>query len=258
MTVTVTPTVELSNIPARVRLNVSASAGETSTTINRLNADGTQTPVRTYDGNPLALSAGVGLIYDYEMPYGTAVSYTTLESPAAVSAQVTVAVGAPWLIHPGVPALSMPVTLRTGTLQETNYGTARGVFYPLGRSTPVVQTSGVRHSGSSSLVISTESDDELSALLALASDGGVLYFNPPSRSSHGIDASYISVADVKVSRWSTVASEWGRDVTMPFDVVDRPAGGSQAQRTYVDLLNYATYPALRSRYSSYTSLLSGP
>ncbi|NUR28511.1 MAG: hypothetical protein HOV83_22175, partial [Catenulispora sp.] len=81
MTVTVAPTVELSNVPPRVRLDVSASAGETSTTVVRNDPDNVQRPVRTSDGAPLTLSGGVGLLYDYEVPYATVVTYTTLESP---------------------------------------------------------------------------------------------------------------------------------------------------------------------------------
>jgi len=42
-------------------------------------------------------------------------------------------------------------------------------------------------------------------------------------------------------------------------VVDRPAGGTQAQRTYTDVLaTYATYSAVRTKYATYSALLAGP
>ena len=154
-TIAVVATVEASNVPPRVRLNVTdtGTPALASTTITRLNPDGTTTPVRTLDGNPLTLTTGTGLLYDYEMPYGAAVSYSSLETPAASSAQVTVNVSSVWLVHPGVPSLSRPITVskfgdRTSKVQ-------RGVFHPMGRATPVVVTDGVRGSAEYELTVVT-------------------------------------------------------------------------------------------------------
>jgi hypothetical protein len=74
----------------------------------------------------------------------------------------------------------------------------------------------------------------------------------------GFPPSYIAVGDVKLTRWSDTVIDANRDVTLPFTVVDRPIGGSQAQRTYADLLSFATYRDLNAAYASYTALLAGP
>src|SRR5438270_938447 len=115
--ITVAATVDTVNVPARVQLNVTdtGSPAFVSTTITRLNPDGSTSPVRTSDGNPSPLSGGAALLYDYEAPYGQSVTYSSLETPANVSASVTVPASQVWLIHPGTPALSMPVRLGKGS-----------------------------------------------------------------------------------------------------------------------------------------------
>jgi hypothetical protein len=46
---------------------------------------------------------------------------------------------------------------------------------------------------------------------------------------------------------------------MPFQVVDRPVGGSQAQRTLADLIApYPTLGDLKAAYPTLADLLSGP
>lgn len=259
MTITVTPTLELANIPPRVRLNVAASAGETSTTVERLNPDGTLVPVRTTDGNPLPISGGAGLVYDYEAPFGQPVSYSSLESPATVSAEVTVAITDVWLIHPGVPSLSMIIALRPGTLRDETFIVKQAVVYPMGRTNPWTANDGSRKSSQSVLIVVTGSDVELQSLKDLIADAGVLLLNIPDGMNTGFTTSYIAISDVKVSRWSDGVIDWNRDVTLPFVVVDRPVGGSQAQRTWPDVpAAYASWTAVKAHYSTWSALLAGP
>lgn len=258
MAITVTATLEASNVPPRVRLNVSASAGETSTTITRLNPDGTTVAVRTGDGGPLALSAGSGLLYDYESPFGQAVTYSSLETPANVTSPVTVPASQPWLIHPGVPVLSIPINLRPGTLQEETYAVQRGVFQVLGRENPVVVTDGARRSPAAELVLMTQSPDELAAVKSILADTSTLLLNP-SDSTWDFDACYIAVGDMKLSRWTDTVIDSYRDVILPFQVVDRPVGGSQSQRIWTSVISgYATWTAVRAAYPTWSALIAGP
>ena len=261
-TITVTPTVELDNSPPRVRLDVSDAnlPAYRETTVVRLDPSGRSTPVRTTDGNPLTLSASganqVGLVYDYEAPYGLPVSYSTVEDPATVSAQVTVDEARIWLIHPGVPELSQVITVvqfgaRTRAAQ-------RGVFRPMGRKYPVVHTDGQRKAPEFTLTLFTATLTELDALDALCSDMGDLLLNVPAGKGFGIGAEYVSVGDLTESRITRFAGEPGRYWDLPCTVVDRPAGGTQADRTYADLLAYASYADLMAAYDDYQAVLSGP
>lgn len=262
MTVTVTPVVDTTNWPPRVRLNVTGTT-ETQTTVNRLNADGTLVPVRTFDGNPLILTGSggstTGLVYDYEATFNSAVSFTSAESPTVVSSQVTVPSSTPWLIHPGVPALSMPIVLRPGSLQEEMFGAVQGVFHPMGRVNPVIVTDGARKGSQSSITVILETLNDLAALRALISDAGVLLLNIPADQQYGFSTAYVAISDVRVARLTSISTDPYRDVTLPFYVVDRPAGGSQSQRSYADLLAaYSTYPTLDAAYPNYTAMLAGP
>ena len=250
-----------SNAPPAVQVNINdtRSPGQASQlTIMRINPDGTQSPVRTSDGNPLPLSSGVGVVYDYEAPYGQPVAYTSAEVPGVTSPQVTVTSSSDWLVDPAVPDLSVPVQFRPGTLQKVTYQVRQGVFQPMGRQYPVVVTDGARKAGVSTLVVSAESSDDIAGLLALLSNASVLLLNP-SDSSWRFDPCYIAVGDVDVTRWTDVVIDDNRDFTLPITIVDRPAGGSQAQRTYADLLaSYGTYAAADAAYGSYIEMLAGP
>jgi hypothetical protein len=268
-TVTVVATVESSTgpqDPPRVRLNVTdtgTSPALFSATVTRLDPDGRVVPVRTSDGNPLVLSTSgsnrTGLVYDYEMPYGAPVTYSTMETPGSSSAAVTVDEPNIWLVHPGVPELSMPVELRAGSLAEEEWGVQQGVFFPMGREFPVVQTDGSRKAAQSSLTVAISSRTDLDRIRALVSDAGTLLLNVPDSLNLGIDTAYIAVGAIRNVRPSDIGSVALRDIVMPFQVVDRPAGGSQSERTYVDVLaQFSTYAAVRNSYANYTALLAGP
>ncbi|MGZ4617182.1 MAG: hypothetical protein ACXV3F_00330 [Frankiaceae bacterium] len=259
MTITVTPTVDTANWPARVKLSVSASAGETSTTITRLNPDGTTWPVRTNDGNPLALSGGSGLLYDYEAPYGAAVSYSSQESPSTVSAQVTVAVSRVWLVHPGVPSLSQPVRLAAGAFTRRTRPVTQGVFQVMGRTNPVVVSDGARKGVQSTLTVLTQSQADADAIDALMSDAGVVLLNIPTTLGYNFRTCYIAPGEMQSGPVVDKVFETWQTFSWPFYVVDRPAGGSQAQRTWADVIaGYASWSAVKAHYSTWTDVIAGP
>jgi hypothetical protein len=260
--VTVVPTVEASNVPPRVRLNVTDTGTPAlfSVTVTRLNPDGTTSVVRTGDGNPLSLttsgSTRVGLLYDYEMPFGASVSYSTTASAGTVSAQVTVAASQVWLIHPGVPALSMPITV--AAWGERTRKVTRGVFYPMGRGTPVVQTDGARKSAEYDLSVYTASQVEREKLNDLLDSGDSLLLNVPATKGWGRPTEYVSVGDVAESSVTRMAGEPGRMWSLPVTVVDAPVGGSQSQRTLADLFVYPSLGSLMTAYPTFQALLAGP
>jgi len=259
MTVTVTPTVEPANDPPRIRLNVAASAGETAATVLRLDPDGRQREVRTFDGNPLVISGGVALVYDYEAPLGSAVSYSTVQSPATVSAQVTLreAEDRVWLVHVGVPELSMPI--RVASLGNRTRRVTQSVLRPSGSEFPVVQTDGARKAPEGVIEVRTDSLAEMARLEALTWDSGVLLLNVPVALGWGVSTCYIAVGDIEESRMVEYAAEPGRYFNFPYLVVDRPAGGSQSDRTWADVVaDNATWASVTAKYSSWLDLLAGP
>lgn len=257
-TVNVAATVEAGNVPPRVRLDITSSDA-TSTTITRLNPDGRMEPVRTSTGGPLQITGSSALLYDYTAPFGRGVQYSSLESPSVTSAMVTVDAASVWLIHPGVPALSLPIELRAGSLQDETYSVQQGTFWPMGRETPVIVTDGSRKGMQSSMTVATETVNDLASLRAILSDASTLFLNIPASFGFLVDSCYIAAGDVKISRRSTIGSMTQRDVEIPFTVVARPAGGSQSQRTFADVLaDNSSFGSLMTRYRTMFDLLAGP
>ena len=261
-TVTVVPTVDSASAPQRVQLAVTDSGTPAlfATTVTRLDPDGVWRNVRTTDGNPLTLTTSgsnrVGTLSDYEAPYGTPVKFSTIESPATQSSPVTVNETRVWLIDPGVPALSVPISVASfGTVTRP---VQRGVFHPMGRGYAVVQTDGRRDAPESVVEVRTDTLPELAALRALLSGAGALLLNVPASLNWGVDTCYVSIGDVEEARLVDYAAEPKRYVSLPYVVVDMPIGGSQSSRTYADLFAFTTYAALSAGYGTYTQLLAGP
>lgn len=261
MTLNVVATLEAGNLPPRVRLDVTSVGGANlQATPTRLDADGRTVPVRTPDGNPLPLTVSggnrVGLLYDYEPPFGTTVQYGTSEVGLSGS-PLLIDVAQPWLVHVGIPTLSQPVTFAEGSFAEETWTVARGVFYPIGRTNPVVITDGARKGSASSMTLITQTLAELAGVKALLADASTLLLNVDARQGTGVDTGYVSIGDVTPRRLTGTVIDGYRLVQLPYTVVNRPAGGSQSQRTYSDVLNaWSTYGDVLSAYSSYADLLA--
>jgi hypothetical protein len=261
-TVSVVATVEASNVPPRVRLDVTDTGTPNlfAATVTRLNPDGSTSPVRTPDGNPLALTTSgtdrVGTVYDYEAPYNAAIAYSTAESPGTVSASVTIPETRAWLVPPGVPSLAMPVTI--GSVSARTRKVQRGVYYPMGREFPVVQTDGRRKAAEYTVTLFVQTDPERQALDALTDDASVLLFNVPAGNGWGIGAEYVSIGDTSEGRVSRFIGAPDRMVELPLTVVDRPVGGTQAARTLADLMTYSSLAALNAAYPTLAALQAGP
>lgn len=261
MAITVAPTVEAAadGLPPRVRLNISVSAGEASVTPIRVDADGQSVPVRTASGDALALTGTSAILYDYEAPFGLPVYYSSLENIATVSSAVTVSESRIWLVHPGIPTLSTPIELAAGSMGEEEFGVAQGVFSVMGRAEPLVFTDGTRRSGASTLLVLVESSTQLRALKSILQDTGTLLLNIPDSLGLGVGSCYIAVGSVRNRRPSDIGSDPLRVVELPYMVVRRPAGGSQATRTWVDVkLDFGTWADVKAAYRTWFDVLAGP
>jgi hypothetical protein len=259
----ITATALSANVPPAVRVDINdtRSPGQAAAlTVVRNDPDGTQAPVRTFDGNPLVLSSGVGQVYDYEMPLGAAVSYTTIEVPGISSLQVTATSSQVWLVHPGIPSKSQPVTnFMPGSFTKRTLPVVQGVFRPLGRQNAVVVTDGTRKGPESSFTILTTSDTQRLALESLISDASVLLVNVPASMGYNFRSSYVAIGNVDYGPIIDRVTETWMTWTLPVTTVDRPAGGSQSARTYPDILAaYGSYSAVQAHYKSYADVLAGP
>lgn len=252
----ITPTVEPATVPPRVRIDVTDldTAATAGVTLTRVDPDGKARPVRTYDGGPLVFTAGTGgrvaTLYDYEPPYGAPLTYSTAEAPTITSGQVTVPEDRVWLIHPGVPALSMPITV--AKMGARTRPVTRGVYRPMGSRYPVVHTDGQRQAPEYPLTVRTTTLPELQQLLDLCDDAQVLLLNVPATKQWGVGAEYISVGDLSEDRLYQYGREPRRVFDLPCTVVDRPEGGTTASRTLASIA--AEAPTLAGLAALYDTL----
>lgn len=241
-TLSLTATALPNSTPPMVRLDVTASGTPTvtSVTISRRDVSGVVSAVRTSDGGPLPVSGGTATVYDAEIPYGQTATYTVSATGTAdATATAILPVEDVWLVHVGVPALSTPVEFRIGTNDEETWDVDQGVFPILGRDTPIVISGGARQAPVSSLIVGTDTPAKAQAMKDLLADGSALLLNVPPLSGLGLATCYISVGAVRYRRPVNIGSDPHRDLELPYRVVSRPAGGSQALVTWQS--NYDSY-----------------
>jgi len=245
--------------PPRVRITVTdtGTPAVTQATVTRTDQQGNVSTVRTSDGGPLPLltsgSNRVGVVWDYEAPFGQPVTYSLVEN-AATTATVTVSADRSWLIDVGVPERSL--TVRIAEMGEASRSVNRGVFRPLGRRDAIAVTDGARKSAEGGLSLLTLSLDERRALLSLLDNAGVVLFNTTDP-TWGIDPCYLSFGDVEEARVVTFLGNPARRWSLPYTVVASPEGGSQAAWTWADVMaDNATWAALMAAEPTWGHVLA--
>ena len=256
MAQTLTATPDPSYSPPRIRLDFTDTntTPVTSVTINRQDASGRAYPVRTSDGNPLPTSGGAASVYDYEPPYGQDLVYSTTIS-GGPTATANLNVSRPWLVHPGIPSRSAMFLQMAGSVQSETWDIDQGVFKVLGRSTPIVATGGVRFAPSSTLLLGVSNPTDLAGLKQLLSDGAPLLLNVPPSLGWGIDTSYIAVGPVQNARATQLLVGAWRTLSLPYQVVARPVGGTRGGLTWNDVAaKYATWADLAATGMTWAQL----
>lgn len=258
---TFTATPQPLNDPPRIMLSVTYTGGTgipTSITVSRRNADGTTYLVRS--ANPAAMTGGVWVGYDYESPFAQAGVYTVTPNTTigALTASVPklreFGIVTPWLIHPGVPALSMPITVaQPGPVPVSDIN--QGVFQVLGRQNPVIRTDGVRRAPTFTLTVKTQSWDEEDALKAILADASTLLVQITYPEWERGDYYWVSVSTVTPARavdfYGNTVTNWALTCT----ATGAPFGLLQAEWTYAGLLAaYPSYASVLSSFATYTDV----
>jgi hypothetical protein len=123
----------------------------------------------------------------------------------------------------------------------------------------VVVTDGARKGGSSTVILRVTTPPDLSALMNLLADASPLLLNLPATTGYTFPTSYISAGDVSVAPTITgLAVDPDMAITIPFDVVDAPIGGNQAERTLADLMSFPSLAVLAGAYPTLLAVLAGP
>jgi hypothetical protein len=262
--------------PPRAVIFVNNCSGTTAQ-IYRTDPNGSQTPVR--GGDPATLTSGQWTGSDYEMPYNQGVTYTVvpddLSTPASAVA-APVESPQPWLIHPGVPALSLPVTGILLTDDQSNSGTA--LHAPLGRPDPIPVSDGARKTPAFQVSFRTGGEiysfpggftfpgvltfpgaqDQNDALKAILQDSAPLLLQIVYPFTDITMYRWISIDRVTTARVTMLFGDQQRVWTLDCTEITRPAGGIAAQRTWADLVaECATWQDVIDKYPTWTGVITG-
>lgn len=247
--VTVIP--EPGNSPPRMLLSLTGFLG-TTVTVTRIDSNGNRSPVRL--GNPGTLNAGAWIGYDYEAPFNKTVRYEAAATLTVTSDPVTLTVGRPWLIHPGIPALSQPVNLVAPPTRsrETN----QGVHNILGRRTPIIITDGARRAPTFDLQLHTDTLDAEAALDVLLDDAAVLLLQVAYDGVARGDYWWVSVGQVTATAMVDVYEVPVMQWTLACTVTDAPSGLLQSQRSWGDVIaEEATWADTVSDFATWRDLI---
>lgn len=258
---TITP--QPANNPPRILLQVTGETGAFGSpanivTVVRRNTDGSSYTVRT--GNPGTVIGGAWTGYDYESPFGLGGTYTVTPDvgfpvSGSVAALREYGVQQPWLIHPGIPALSMPITVaRPGPVPVSDIN--QGVFNVLGRKDAVVRTDGVRKSPTLTLTVSTYTWDEEDDFAKLIDDASTLLLQITYPEWERSKFWWVSIGQVTpqqmVDYLGNTFVQWSCACT----VTGPPAGLLQAQWTCAGVVNaYSSCLDVLSSFATCDDLL---
>lgn len=228
-------------------------------TVYRNNPDGTSDPIRQADPNYEITGASEAFL-DYEAPYGASVSYSTIAtlSPAANLEQptgtVTIDADQPWLIHPGTPDISQPITVTN--LATRSRDVNQSVLTPIGRRRPIVLTDGTLRSPTGTLAVATETLTERDDLLTLLQDLTPLLLNIPHTLEWGVTSEWIAIS--ALTETATVGASQHRELVLPYRTVERPVGAVTLTRTWADVLTEAaTWTELGNLYATWLGVYTG-
>ncbi len=262
MALSITPTTDLASNPPRVLLTLDTT-GYTAYTLEIYRIlDGVQTAVRSAETTP-DIDDVTWVGYDYECPYGTAVTYQVVvfdgstSIATATSASTTLSETSPWLIHPGDTDLSVELTgLRD--LGSRKRQITQATQRVIGRADPVV-VADARASVDSTMRVGTSTLAEATAVSAILDSGTPLLLNIPPSLLWGVTYEWIAAGDSEETRVvPQVGARPNRLITIPYLVVSRPEGDLLPTRTYADVLTEAaSYSAVLASRASYTALLLG-
>lgn len=233
-TITATPQPTTTPPSILVQVHQTDTPAVPTVTLSRIDPDGRTRLVRTPDGETLTLASNTGSVVDYEPWYGQTATYKVTEGNAPTTDAMVDAADV-WLNHLGVPSRSMPVELRIGSLDDETWDIEQAVYSPLLRPSPIIITGGARQSAASTLIVTISTATDLAGLKSLLADGSPLLLNVPPSLGIGLGTAYIQIGKVSVARPTGVGGDPLRAVSLPFQVVDRPAGGTRAAITWADV-----------------------
>ncbi|MGW1828828.1 hypothetical protein ACWCO0_09700 [Streptomyces tubercidicus] len=242
-------------------------SGQTHWGLWRVTNDGVRTPLRGYvgDTDTITTTSDVAAITDYEAPLGTPLTYIVKTWTTTVNdgwyyrtPQITLPPrddSGVVIKDPVLPARNTIVT--ASQLPDWQRSARQGSFAIRGRARPIV-ISDVRASRTGTLVLTTETTEEATALWWTLETGNTLLLQWPA--GWGLTDVYVAVGDVTESRISTYAGHSDRSWSIALTEVDRPIGSlvGSANRTWQDVADdNASFAELAASATTWLDVLTG-
>lgn len=148
------------------------------------------------------------------------------------SSQIQLSPASGWMIHPTVPAKSVPISTTDRTLPGINNigpvtsATTATVHEILGQSMPIISTSGPRLSDALTVIFAARTLAHEAQLNALLADQSPILFRFPDAGLGWQDGFY-AIGDVQRERFAQVEVLQRRLFTLPLRMVQPPLGSVQ-------------------------------
>lgn len=257
MSITITAVPEPEHEPPRVVLTVTSSNSGDNRELAVSRTDSVFGRTKARDSEFASLSAGTWVGYDYEAPYGVEAHYdVVVDSDVAMSEPVTLESEKIWLIHPGLPALSMQLP-RVRKIANLTRRVVRGKFDVVGRKTSIIRTDGTRKAPEYKLTLKINTHEQLDDLDNILDDTSPLLLNVPVSLGWRWPSSYISVDTSDEERPTISGSDPRRELELPIEVTERPTGQQIALWTCDDVAaEFDTCTDLLAVYETCTDLLT--
>lgn len=263
MTLTVTVTPFPANVPPRNQISITDTTPGNATAafiLTRNDPDGRARPVI---GSPSPrLTTGAAVVFDYHAPFNTPVTYTVVTTLTASTALVTLTMAKNWLIHRSNQVLSVAVDKIINIADRVVPSTAVAHF-AFGARYPVVRNEGTRRARTGNLTLQVNSAAQMTALVTLLQDSGVILMNLTLGQNVGwMDETWAWIQPGDLT-FNNPAAGWAffpsRHVSFPYQVVDIPATVGVALWNYATLLadvtHLPTYASLMTTYANYANVV---
>ncbi|WP_410662009.1 hypothetical protein [Amycolatopsis sp. lyj-84] len=162
---------------------------------------------------------------DAECPLDVPIRYR-LVNPAPTGGTMTsqsatlLSLGRTWLTHPSRPG--KPVTVHVGSVPSRTREAARGIFYPVGATHPIIVSSAQRRAATGDLTIGALSFRERDHLLDLFADLQPVYLRTPAEFGYGAGM-WLALGDLTEDAGNRRAYQQTRILTAPFHEVEAPS-----------------------------------
>jgi hypothetical protein len=178
-----------------------------------------------------------------------------------VSVPETLAPASGWLVHPLVPALSVPVSTTDRTLigvqdiGDVTQASTATVHKILGQAAPIVSRSGPRLGDALTLTLALRNPAQKAQLAALLADQTPVLIRMLDPDLDWEDGFY-SVGDLGLSRFAQNTQVKRRTATLPLQATQSPAGTIQNPGwSYAAVaIAYSSYNAVAEAYATYADL----